>query len=285
MYKVESMEHYKILLTESQNGHKGMVSNSYMFLGEIQRYIDLGRFYYEKLENGIVFYSDEESHYRCYLHVDTVGTAKKIEKKDKILLAQLLYRGNKGAKEQRMSARLEEVGFSLRDTMDYITVDVSQCIKKIEPRLKYIYRLLDEEHLTFRTLLPDELDQLLEFQNNIDHIPYYQIVYHSPEEYRELIRENRLECIVDWEGNLCAVHFSNTGNSRGEGWLAIKEAYRRAYGIILLFSYSGMKRVKKNGIKRANAWVLRDNTESIKYHRKLGYIWENRVMEEWLLGD
>ena len=90
---------------------------------------------------------------------------------------------------------------------------------------------------------------------------------------------------MDQEDNLCAVHFLNRENGKAEGWYAIKEAYRRAYGIIMLFTYSGMKRAKKNGMKKVTGWMLRSNTESIKYHKKLGYVWEDRIMEEWILSD
>lgn len=285
MDKVESLDRYKELLAETkeQCGRR-LVTNSYMFLDEIRRYIDLGRLYYEKLENGIVFYSDEESHYRCYFYVNPAGTAK-IEKKDKLLLAQLLYRKTKSTKELGMTEKLKEAGFFQRDIMDYITADPSYCIKKIEPLVKHIRRLLDENRLTFRTVLPSELDKVREFQNNMDNIPYYQIVYHSPEEYECLIREGRLECVVDTEGNLCALHFFDVGNGKGDGWYAIKKEYRGAYGIAMLFSYSGMKDKEKSSLEKVCGWVLRDNVESIKYHKKLGYVWEDRVMEEWTLGD
>lgn len=289
MDKVESLDRYKELLAETKEKcGRRLVTNSYMFLDEIRRYIDLGRLYYEKLENGIVFYSDEESHYRCYFHADLSGGTKrdkKIEKKDKLLLTQLLYRNERTAKESEMASWLEEVGFILKDTMDYIVEDRTANKKKIEPLVKHILRLLDESHLTFRTLLPNEVEQLLEFQKNIDCIPYYQLSYHSPEEYGEAIRDGRLEGVLDLNGNLCAAHYFDAENGRIGGWYAIKKEYQKTYGIVMLFNYSAMKYAEENNIGEEYGWVMRGNKESVKYHKKSGWIWEGRVMEEWMLGD
>lgn len=284
MNKVDSIEQYKDLLARSKTkAGKRLVTNSYMFTRDIQRYIDLGRLYYEEWESGIVFYSDEDSHYRCYFHVDPSGTVA-IGKKDKLLLAQILYRKSKSAKELEMTGKLEEAGFFLQDIMDYITVDQFQCIKKTEPLIKYIHGLLEEGHLTFRTVLPTELDKFREFQKHIAHIPYFQLTYHSPEEYELAIREHRAECVVDRDGNLCAAHYFDAENGNSGGWYAIKEEYQKAYGIVMLFSYSAMDYAIKHNIKNVYGWVARDNTESIKFHKKMGFVWQDRAMEEWVLG-
>lgn len=285
MNRVDSLDQYKALLAEAQKkAEKRLVTNSYMFTKDIQRYIDLGRLYYEELEGGIAFYSDEDSHYRCYLHADPAGSVK-IGKKDKLVLAQVLYRKEKTARELGVTSKLASAGFYMNDIMDYITVDYSQGLKKIAPLVKYIHGLLDEGRLVCRTVSPSELNQFVEFQNHIDNIPYYQLTYHSPEEYALAIQEGRAECVVDQNGNICAVHYFDVENGNLGGWYAIKEEYQKAYGIVMLFSYSAMKYAEKNNIKNVYGWVLRNNTESIKYHKKLGFVWQTRVMEEWVLGN
>lgn len=288
MDRVESMDQYELLLAETRRNCKNsMVNNSYMFTKAIQRYIDLGRLYYERLEGGIVFYSDEESHYRCYFHVDSssdVKLGKKIEKKDKLVLSQVLYRKNKTARELAIARKLEESGFALQDIMDYVTVDYLQTLKKVGPYVKHIQRLLDDSHLTCRTLLPSEVKQFVEFQSDIKCIPYYQLAYHSPEEYERAIQEGRVECVVDQEGNLCAAHYFDAENGALGGWYAIKEAYQKAYGIVMMFNYNAARYAEANNIGKEYGWVLRNNTESIKYHKRIGFIWQDRVMEEWILS-
>lgn len=285
MKKVDSLSQYKRLLSEvRQKNGKYLVSNSYMFIDGVQRYIDMGRFYYEQLAGGVVFYSDEETHYRCYFHLSPAGTVK-LERKDKLLLAQLIYKKSKRAKEQILTEKIEEAGFRLQDQMDYIEREHSINGQKLKRLAEYSRKLLTEAHLVIRPPFPNEIGKLIEYTKHIEQIPYYQLPYCSPEEYELAAKENRLVCVVDQNGNLCAACFSEITNGSSHGWIAISPEYQKAYGIIALLNSPGREHTKKNGVSKTHGWIERNNTESIKYHKKLGFVWRDRVMEEWLLGD
>lgn len=282
MEKVKTIEQYEKLVADfKKKGHR-IISNNYMFIDDIRRYINMKRLYYEELENGLVFYSDEETHYRCYFYIDSLRDMK-ISRKDKVLLTQILYRENRINKVQVLRDSLRESGFHLQDKMDYIVTEASTKMNKIERLVKYAEELLEENQLVFRSILPEELEQFREFQKNIKNIPFYQVPYYSAEEYMQAIKENRAQCIVDVKGSICAIHFFEYKNGNMLGWYAIEEEYQKAYGIALLFTYSTRQFAIQNHTRKIYGWVLKDNKESIKYHKKLGYIWQDRIMEEWLL--
>ena len=65
------------------------------------------------------------------------------------------------------------------------------------------------------------------------------------------------------------------------GVIAVKDEYLDAGGITLALSAEAYKRDMGKQVHRIG-WIGDDNTASIRYHKKMGWVFTNKRMNEWV---
>lgn len=282
MKSVASINEYLNILKDVKNKYSPIYTNCYMFKPEIERLIHQGRLSYEETEGGVVFYSDESTHYQAYYHVN-ISRKFEISKKEKDVLIRNIYvDGRKNGKLEEMEARISETGFVLEDRMGQIEGKPETILENIKRPYRISNRFLTAEGFQLTTASKDMLDEIRKMQLEIEEIPYYQFSYYSDEELMEEIAQGHLMCILSPEQEICAVrHFFIEGTGI-YGWVAVKEAYKKKYGMAVVFSEYMLNYAVEHGLKPMG-WITDTNSASIQYHTKIGYHWTGRYMDEWLL--
>ena len=93
MQLLESYDEYKDIVGEFRQKNRRYFSNVYFMRSDMERYIRLGRVSYEKAENAVIFYFDEEKYYRVCFYVSNEEKFFIGKQKKKILI-------KKGKKEK-----------------------------------------------------------------------------------------------------------------------------------------------------------------------------------------
>lgn len=282
MQKIQSREEYVNIIDENKKAYKKLVTNCYMHVEEAEKYIAQDRLYFETVDGGLFLYVDEALYYLGYYYL-APDAGPEISAKDKDVVIKNIYaEGRKKDAVLRVEELLQQNGFVLADTMRQISADPETVLKNLERPGKVAKRILDSSGFRLVSAAPDRLEEIREWQNHMDCIPYYQVDYFTDEELLEEIDAGRLVCMVDATGKICAVRHVFVRGKSMYGWVSIGEAYRKRYGMVLVFSVYTLEYALKHGLK-VMGWITTTNQPSIQYHMKIGYQWENRYTDEWLL--
>lgn len=258
-----------------------IITNCYLYQDKIQKLIMQGRFYYEKVDGGVMLYVDEKEYYQAYYYLNVDKELHITCKEKDIVLKNIYMEGKKNIKLLHLEEKIKASGFYLLDKLGQIECD----IQTIETKLKSPYRVALKllEKSGFLITAPDKklINQIRELQNNIKTIPIYQIPYFTDEEILSMGKEGRIVCIVDERKRLCAIKVYIEENS-SYGYVAIKDEYQKVYGMVVILSFYTLDYLKKNNIKLLG-WIASSNNDSIKYHMNLGYHWTGRYTDEWIL--
>ena len=98
MIKIQNIEEYYDLLKQLKETCGRFITNSYLSVAELERYIKLDRLYCLKQEFGFVFLCDEEKYYRL-LYWLKAGSTLSISSSEKPIAVRTIYRENNKREE------------------------------------------------------------------------------------------------------------------------------------------------------------------------------------------
>ncbi len=278
MDQINDYQQYNMLVKEIKKSCPQIFTNCYLFKNAIERIIEQGRFYYERVNGGIVFLSDEQLYYQTYYYL-TPGNDLRLAPKTKPVLVQNTYT-NKSEALMNFELSLRASGFRLADTLDHYKADPETSLEKLQAVTRYVKKNLKDAGFRIVPLTPELLPSVKAMQLEIPEIPYYQIVYLTDEEVLERAEDGGFPCIVDKNGDLCAA-FCLRGN-KGFGWLAVKNEYKAKYGMAPVLTEVSMEHAITHHYQPV-AWIVSTNTRSKQYHHRVGFEKTGRSMDEWLL--
>lgn len=282
MQRIASLTDYYSVVKKTKAEKKTNHTNCFLFPETIQRYIRLGRFYYEECQGGTVFYTDEEKYYQAYYYFDSTQ-AIDVSPKDKDMVINHMFTEDK--KNDRMTeeeTRLKEAGFVCSLHMRQTTGDPQTILTHIETPARIGKRLLKSEGFELQPIQGSAFKDYFAVRENTKEIPYYQYPFSTEEELEKDAQDGRLSGIFDRNGQLCALRHSFMEGNSMYGWLIVKEQYREKYGMAVVLSEHAMQCALKNRYK-VFGWIELSNMPSIKYHTAIGYQWTNRCMDTWIL--
>lgn len=282
MKKIATMDEYIQLLKDIKKKYSPIFTNCYMFKSEISRLITQNRFYYEEIEGGGIFYADELTHYQAYYHVN-IDCKIHFNKKEKDIVIKNIYLdGRKPEKIKRIEQKIAQTGFELVDRMGQIEGDPKVILQNIERPFRISERILKQEGFQLTPAKKEMLNEIRDMQLQINEIPYYQFSYYSDEELIDEADQGHLVCILNPNDEICAVRHFFIEGSGIYGWIAIKEPYKKKYGMAIVFSEYTLRYAMEHDLK-VLGWITDTNSVSIQYHHKIGYHWTGRYADEWLL--
>lgn len=282
MKKLESFDEYRNLVKEFKQVCKKPFSNMYYMSNDIKRYIELNRAGYEKSESGIVFFFDEENYYRACLYVNERDKFAIFPQKKKILVKNAFERERKDERLQCVESRLAELGFERVGISVGMQGEVQTILQKCERVKKYVSAL---EKKGYQCIMADfslfkEIESIV-LDSGI--IKDYHLDYRTEEEKRKQKNGSYL-CIINDKNEICAVSICEVEGGIAKGVaLAVKEEYKML-GLAPVITYYRMKWLYDNGIKFSQGWALTSNEPSLQYHKRLGYTFQNKCIDEWILN-
>ncbi len=283
MKKLESFDEYKNIIRNFRLVCKRPFSNVYYMPDDIKRYIALGRAGYEKTENGIVFFFDEETYYRACLYVDEKERFTISPQRKRVLVKNVFEKEKKDEKLQCIENRLTESGFKKAGTSVAIQGESEKLIQRCKHMEKYAETLKKKGYYCVEAdfSLFEEMERII-VDSGI--IKDYQLNYRTDEEKKQLERGSYL-CMMKDEGQICAVSACVIEHGIAKGIaMAVKEKYKM-HGLAPILTYYRFKWLCEQGIKYIRGWILTDNEPSLRYHQSLGYEFLNKYADEWILEE
>lgn len=281
MRKIDKPEEYKDLMQGIKQRCGRGVSNIYFLTDEIGRYIAQDRLYVEEFDAGCVFYVDERTYYNTVIYVAD-GAIAPIPAQDKRCVFRYVYRGKDAeATGQKFLGTLLTNGFHKEATSVEVRLTVEDCVKNGKKVEKWV-RKMEEEGFSCVYAEESQFREIEEMICASRVIKDYQIAYRTQEEKRALEKGSYL-CILDKEGNMCAVSFCALVNGITTGGaLVVKEEYKMR-GLVPMITYYRSKWLEKHHASYSQGWIETDNMPSIRLHKSLGYEFRDRYADEWIL--
>ncbi len=280
---LQSLNEYKELLREVKLETPKPFSNIYFLPGDIRRYIELQRATYEKEKHGVVFFFDEETHFRICFYVNEKYPFEISPQNKKCMLRIVFHKGKKTSQILEVNRQLEKLGFKNKGTSVQFQGDSGLLLSNCKSIERYIIAL---EKKGYHCIIPDvsrygEIDQLIKDSGIIKD---YHLTYRTEEERKALLKGSYL-CVVNKDHEICAASIAVVNGSVAQAEAAaVKEEYKMR-GLAPVLSYQRYKWLCDNHIKTMQGWILTHNKTSLNYHKSLGYCFTDKYVEEWLLEE
>lgn len=255
-------------------------TNNYMMVGNAKRLISLGRLYCIHSGAGAVFLSDEDTHYRVSMHLDTEKDWK-LPFLDKPVMTQIVYhKDRKKENHLRVEKQMEDNGFAKQDTSVQVRLNVAE--RKAECRRNFdkLYKLV--QRMGFRVEAVDFTyrEKIREVFLQQDMLQGWHYPFQTEEEVRAQFEQDGWICVLDKDDNVLAYHSAYEVNACCYGMgMAIRDEYRVKYGFAPLLQYYRVCITKQPVIYGE---VLLHNTEALSLHEKLGWKFTNKYVDRWL---
>lgn len=273
---VKTHERFIELVKEANNRYRPVVTNCYLQRDAIDRLIDRGDMYACRQNKGIVFLADEKEFYEGYYYLNPEAEIDDMPE-NKLILVQNMYReGQKNERLSKIESKLKAAGFIQAETSYQIQAnkkDVEERLKKVlENASAYLgngYRITVPD----RSLLP----QIRELQMRITEMPKYKFYWFTDDELMSDADKGKLICAVTDEGKVVAAEH---GHGNGMRWIAVEPDYRMKIGLAAELSYRILLTEETEIVR---GWIRMDNTASLNYHRRMGYVTTSTRKDVWLL--
>lgn len=282
MKPVNTYEEYLALLKRKKQEAGKLIMNSYLSPDKIMRYIELQRLYYVEQEKGIIFLCDEEKYYRLLYWLGS-GATPEIPKTDKpIAIRNVFKEGKKKEEMVFLDEQFEKLGFR----KEYVAVEM--CVpleqKTFIARQKMIHeRMLKKGKFRIGLMQKENVEKMLLLRETKEfHV--YNFEYKTRDEYFEEIEKDQYLAVYSEDEEMCACIYTEelTGAMTGDG-ICVEEKYRQTYGLgAALMSYVLDKALNQLE-KRYVSWCEVENTNSMKFHKSIGFEVTGKISEEWIL--
>ncbi len=279
--KLGSTQEYRSLIEEYKKICPKPFSNANFMLSYLERYINLEKISFESTPQGLFFYFDEGTYYKVYFYVDEKQPFT-IPVYDKKLLIRNMY--NNRRKNDRLifvRERLGELGFLNKGISVQIEGNVQDLLRNCAPVEKYEkeiekkgYCCIEAEYSLF-----DKIEKIIV---GSDILEDYHIISRTDQEKKELEKGSYL-CILNEKKDICAASIAviNSGIAQAEE-MVVKDEYKMR-GFAPILTYQRLKWLDSKNIQKIEGWILTHNESSLRYHRKLGYHFTDKYVEEWIL--
>lgn len=278
MNRLYSIDQYKELRSKLKSKCKKIVFNVYFLTDEIKRYIEIERAYYVECDDIVFFIFDEEKFYRvCF--IAAVNAKGVLPQLDKCCLVRNIY-----IKERKKEdiLQIEKIllnnNFKFAETVICMQIETDKILDN-SSSIEFYKSMLVNAGYYIGTA---NFSMINEIENLIDTTPMirtYHLDYRTLTEKEKLIAEGAYMVICNPEGKICGVELSTIKNDVGIGEVII--AKDKIAGAASILSLERMKKMKSKGIPVVDGWVLENNEQSVKYHKKLGYTLTDRLVDEW----
>lgn len=285
MEKIHSLDEYYKLTTDMKNSleRKKVSTNCFLTIDAIKRLLKQERFYFIRLEDGIMFLSNEGLYYRGYYYWNP-ETQKHFPKFEKPLLTKHLYYQGHKKKELLINEKTLSVsGFHRSDTNCQVEMSAEQ-IGNIHRQLQLFDRILTKGGFKMEYAEPEQYEEILHLRSETSEFNCFTFSYLSEEEILRGMEEHSYICVFDRSQNICATTYVDYRSIIPEGnGLCVKEKYKKSYGFGGALLYRALNDSFEKGCKHYHSWVTEGHEASIQFHKRMGFQYTGKVEEDWVL--
>lgn len=262
MKKVSFLAEYSDIIKNTRRKYDKMIYNVMLLPDEIERLIGYGRFYYEEVDGGVIFYDDELDFYKLYCHLDISATVH-ITSRDKPQIVEFI--GSTVRTDRKVEALREK--FEESGIEKYVTnMRVRTSAKR--------HRLSEEVTAEWPS------DMFWGYATSDDKPALYDI-WQSLDKYDSIIpRENELDDLIDKKAIVCIYQQSNicaTAKIRRENtktdsyWLVTVDPNYRRRGIATKMYDLLLSLTEEGGREFGIQWCDISNSSIIAVTDKFGF--------------
>lgn len=279
MEKIRDFEQYKELFGNNKSYIRSGLTNQYLAVADIKRYISRDRLFFDSFSSGVAFYTDEDEYYRIHYIGDGTVESATLKKEKPVLLR---YVFTEKSVDERWAAFLEKAGLVKEETSTQIVAKMSE-ITDADSKLNLSLRYLNRFGLSVEYASESMLDEILRIRNEEPLLSKFYFPYKTREEFEDEIRQGLYRVVINREGEVVAAqHFVvNNGTVSGE-WLAVREEYKLKYGIGGAMAYHSFKYAQDHNFELYYGWVNIENSNSLSYHKTVGYGTTGKMASSWI---
>lgn len=285
MEQIISVNQYGQLLRKAKEIFGRLHTNCFLFAPETERLIVQGRFYFEEVDKGLLFYADEGKYYQIYYYISSEMKKINVTPKGKPVLIRNIYiQDAKSELQKKIDMIINDAGFSLLDSTTQVYTVAKDNLTVMGAMYERQESLLEEYGLKLIVAKEEHLDKILELRDNEPELKMFHIPFHTREEELRLIREGCYACIINQSQEICAARQIErmTGNLYSP-WFCVKTEYKNKYGLGIVMTGFEMKYACEHNLPRVYGWIANDNVRSWNYHKRLGVLTSGKVADEWVM--
>jgi len=277
MKKLTTYGECKKMMGEIIRTSKKTFSNFYFLPADVERYIDLGRAYYEEVDAGVIFIFDEELYYKVCVVVDAEKPLNMPKFDKKVLIRNIFREEKRGTEIQMVEENLKKLNFRKIMTNVQIQANVPEMYEKRKMYEEIVFSL---ESKGYRCIEPNEVqcEEIERILLDSQMIKDYHLDYFSDEERRD----GNYLCIIDENEELCAVCRSIVKNRIAQlhGVAVIERCKKQGFASAL--RYYQIKYLFDNDAIYLQGWIRLDNQPSLQLHTKIGYKLLDKYADDWI---
>lgn len=285
MEQIISLNQYGQLLRKAKKIFGRLHTNCFLLAPETERLIVQGRFYFEEVDKGLLFYADEEKYYQAYYYISSETKKLNTAPKEKPVLIRSIYiQDGKSELQKKIDMLISDAGFSLLDSTTQVYTVAKDNLTVMGAMYERLESLLEEYGLKLIVAKEEHLDKILELRDNEPEIKMFHIPFHTREEELRLIQEGSYACIINRSQEICAARqIERMTGSLYSPWFCVKAEYKDKYGLGIVMTGFEMKYAYKHNLPRVYGWIANDNVRSWNYHKRLGVLTSGKVADEWVM--
>ncbi len=285
MEPIISLNQYDRLLKSTRKIYGRLHTNSFLMAPETERIIAQGRFFFEEIDKGLLFYADEIKYYQVYFHISPETKKLNIAAKEKPILIRIIYmHGGKSGLQKETDMLIREAGFSLLDSTTQVYTVAKNNIEVMGVMYERMESLLKEYGMRLIVAGEEELDRILELRDNEPELKLFHIPFRTREEELQLIRDGSYACIINSSNEICAARqIERMAGNLYSPWFCVKSEYKNKYGLGIVMTGFEMKYACEHDLQRVYGWIANDNVKSWNYHKRLGVLCSGKAADEWVM--
>ncbi len=285
MEQIISLNQYDQLLRKTKKIFGRLHTNCFLLAPETERLIVQGRFYFEEVDKGLLFYADEEKYYQAYYYISSETKKLNTAPKEKPVLIRSIYmQDGKSGLQKEIDMLISDAGFSLLDSTTQVYTVAKDNLAVMGAMYERLESLLEEYGLKLIVAKEEHLDKILELRDNEPELKMFHIPFHTREEELRLIQEGSYACIINRSEEICAARqIERMMGSLYSPWFCVKAEYKDKYGLGIVMTGFEMKYACEHNLPRVYGWIANDNVRSWNYHKRLGVLTSGKVADEWVM--
>lgn len=287
MEQIINVIQYDQLLKNVRKKFGRLHTNCFLMALEIERIITQGRLYFEGIDKGLLFYSDEGKYYQAYFFISSGTDNLKIVPKEKPILIRTIYmHGDKSELQKKIDMLIIDAGFSLLDSTTQVYTIAKDNLAVMADMYKRIDNLLKGYGMRLIVAKEEHLDRILELRDNEPEIKLFHIPFHTREEELRIIHDGGYACIINRSEEICAARqIERMMGNLYSPWFCVGAEYKDKYGLGIALTGFEMKYACEHDLQRVYGWIANDNVRSWNYHKRLGVLYSGKVADEWVMQE
>jgi ribosomal protein S18 acetylase RimI-like enzyme len=279
MEAVHDIKHFSALVKEAKSPGKTNVSNCYLLPDAINEYTRQQRLFWEKVNDGIVFFCKERDFYYLYFYLvesqEQAGIL--LTKRDKPIVIDLVYsESQEPSWLSEIKKRWVKSGFCIYKTYRRMSLNLPP-----EENLPAEQIFVNNNHYELRYASAQDYEDVQKLWRCSLDIFSTALLYEN--ELKKLLNEKQLLALYDQDNKIAAVlQFQRKGKTGFIDHVVVNEKHRNR-GLAKALLHAGL--TENRDINKCYLWVDENNIPAKMFYLKSGFSFDGKISCQLLLKN